>query len=69
MYSYKDLSELAGYTARVSELLDAMSDVKKGKFEKGLVASAAEPENAKRESIHSHPTRRSTFSDDFSSLM
>lgn len=47
MYSYKDLSELAGYTARVSELLDAMSDVKKGKFEKGLVASAAEPENAK----------------------
>lgn len=49
MYSYKDLSELAGYTARVSELLDTMSEVKKGKFEKRLVASASEPENAKSE--------------------
>ena len=48
MYSYKDLSELAGYTARVSQLLDTMSDIKKGKFEKALVASAKDEENAKR---------------------
>ncbi|KAF5377615.1 hypothetical protein D9615_005102 [Tricholomella constricta] len=46
MYSYKDLSELAGYTARVSLLLDTMKDVRKGKFEKALVNSATIGENA-----------------------
>ncbi|KAJ7785876.1 ABC transporter transmembrane region 2-domain-containing protein, partial [Mycena metata] len=46
MYSYKDLSELAGYTARVSLLLDTMKDVKNGKFEKALVSSATTGENA-----------------------
>ncbi|KAG6919589.1 hypothetical protein DXG01_004253 [Tephrocybe rancida] len=46
MYSYKDLSELAGYTARVSLLLDTMKDVRKGKFEKALVSSATIGENA-----------------------
>lgn len=45
MYSYKDLAELSGYTARVFLLLDTMSDVRKGKFEKNLVASALEGEN------------------------
>ncbi|KAJ3486150.1 hypothetical protein NLI96_g4434 [Meripilus lineatus] len=47
MYSYKDLSELAGYTARVSLLLDTMADVRKGKFDKALVSSASTEENAK----------------------
>ncbi|EKM60803.1 uncharacterized protein PHACADRAFT_246954 [Phanerochaete carnosa HHB-10118-sp] len=47
MYSYKDLSELAGYTARVSLLMETMSDVEKGKFEKALVSSADTEENAK----------------------
>ncbi|KAJ3824023.1 ABC transporter transmembrane region 2-domain-containing protein [Lentinula raphanica] len=47
MYSYKDLSELAGYTARVSALLETMEDIKKGKFEKALVSSASTEENAK----------------------
>ncbi|KAG6371685.1 ABC transporter transmembrane region 2-domain-containing protein [Boletus reticuloceps] len=47
MYSYKDLAELAGYTARVSLLLDTMSDVRNGKFKKNLVASALEEENSK----------------------
>ena len=47
MYSYKDLSELAGYTSRVAQLLDTMSDVRKAKFEKALVASASNEENAK----------------------
>ncbi|KAE9410674.1 adrenoleukodystrophy protein [Gymnopus androsaceus JB14] len=47
MYSYKDLSELAGYTARVSALLETMEDVKKGRFEKALVSSASTEENAK----------------------
>ncbi|KAJ7462800.1 adrenoleukodystrophy protein [Mycena galericulata] len=46
MYSYKDLSELAGYTARVSLLLDTMRDVRRGKFEKALVNSATTGENA-----------------------
>lgn len=47
MYSYKDLAELAGYTARVSLLLETMSDVCNGKFQKSLVASALEGENSK----------------------
>ncbi|KAI0823032.1 adrenoleukodystrophy protein [Trametes gibbosa] len=47
MYSYKDLSELAGYTTRVATLLETMSDVRKGKFEKALVSSASIEENAK----------------------
>lgn len=46
MYSYKDLSELAGYTARVSSLLETMSDIRKGKFDKTLVSSASTEENA-----------------------
>ncbi|KIM47919.1 hypothetical protein M413DRAFT_15990 [Hebeloma cylindrosporum] len=46
MYSYKDLSELAGYTARVSLLLDTMKDVREGKFDKALVNSATNEENA-----------------------
>ena len=50
MYSYKDLSELAGYTARVSLLLDTMEDLHKGKFDKALVSSASVQENAKSRS-------------------
>jgi len=46
MYSYKDMAELAGYTARVSLLLDTMKDVRKGKFDKALVNSAAKEDNA-----------------------
>lgn len=46
MYSYKDLAELAGYTSRVSLLLDTMSDIRKGKFQKSLVSGATEGENA-----------------------
>ncbi|KAG2149691.1 ABC transporter transmembrane region 2-domain-containing protein [Suillus cothurnatus] len=45
MYSYKDLAELAGYTSRVSLLLDTMSDMRKGKFEKSLVSGATEGES------------------------
>ena len=46
MYSYKDLSELAGYTSRVALLLETMEDVRKGKFDKALVSSASTEENA-----------------------
>lgn len=44
--SYKELSEMAGYTARVSSLLDTMEQVKASKFEKKLVSSAGTEENA-----------------------
>lgn len=47
MYSYKELAELAGYTARVSDLLDTMNEVEAGKFQKQLVSSASTEENAK----------------------
>ncbi|POW21073.1 hypothetical protein PSHT_02819 [Puccinia striiformis] len=40
MYSYKDVSELAGYTARVSELFDTMDSIKLGHYEKRKVGSA-----------------------------
>ena len=46
MFSYKELTELAGYTSRVSALLDTMEDVAAGHFQKRLVSSASTSENA-----------------------
>jgi ATP-binding cassette subfamily D (ALD) long-chain fatty acid import protein len=46
MFSYKEITELAGYTSRVSALLDVMEDVTAGHFEKKLVSSASTEENA-----------------------
>jgi len=43
----KELAELAGYTSRVSDLLDTMEDVKAGKYQKKLVSSSNVGENAK----------------------
>lgn len=65
LYSYKDLSELAGYTARVSLLLDTMEDVRKGKYDKALVSSASTEENAAREvafDLYLFPILTSTLS-------
>ncbi|KAL7272748.1 ATP-binding cassette long-chain fatty acid transporter pxa2 [Rhizina undulata] len=45
MFSYKEITELAGYTSRVSTLLDVINDVQDGHFEKKLVASAASSEH------------------------
>ncbi|CAG8687820.1 3174_t:CDS:10, partial [Dentiscutata heterogama] len=47
MYSYKEIAELAGYTARVSELLDVFDEVKAGRFKKQLVSSVSIEENVK----------------------
>ncbi|RIB14190.1 ABC transporter transmembrane region 2-domain-containing protein [Gigaspora rosea] len=47
MYSYKEIAELAGYTARVSELLDVFDEVKAGRFKKQLVSSVSIEENAR----------------------
>lgn len=46
MFSYKEVVELAGYTSRVSSLLDVMGEVSRGKFQKRLVSSASITENA-----------------------
>ena len=46
MFSYKEITELAGYTSRVSALLDVMEDITAGHFEKKLVSSASTEENA-----------------------
>ena len=48
LYSWKDLQDLAGYTARVSELLDTMSDIRTANFKKSMIGSASEGENVKR---------------------
>lgn len=47
MSTYRELSELSGYTQRVSELLDTMQEIKEGKFVKKLVSSAGTEEHAK----------------------
>jgi len=46
MFSYKEITELAGYTSRVSTFLEVMEDVRAGHFEKRLVSSASTEENA-----------------------
>lgn len=46
MFSYKEISQLAGHTARVASLLEVMDDVEAGHFEKKLVSSASTDENA-----------------------
>ncbi|PRT52458.1 ATP-binding cassette sub-family D member 2 [Wickerhamiella sorbophila] len=40
--SYKEISQLAGYTSRVSTFMNVMDDVKRGKFEKSFMASDSE---------------------------
>jgi ATP-binding cassette subfamily D (ALD) long-chain fatty acid import protein len=40
MYSYKEISELAGYTSRVYELIEVLRDIKKSDFEKTLISNA-----------------------------
>ncbi|GAB7337216.1 hypothetical protein MBLNU457_g2593t1 [Dothideomycetes sp. NU457] len=47
MSSYKEISQLAGYTARVSSLLNVIVDIQRGHFEKALVSSASIDANAK----------------------
>lgn len=51
MSTYRELSELSGYTQRVSELLDTMEAIKEGKFQKKLVSSAGTEENARGASL------------------
>ncbi|ANB15642.1 ATP-binding cassette long-chain fatty acid transporter PXA2 [Sugiyamaella lignohabitans] len=40
MFSYKEVAQLAGYTARVSSLLDVMDDINSGRYDKNLVSSS-----------------------------
>ena len=46
MFSYKEITELAGHTYRVATLLDVMDDIQAGHFEKKLVSSASTETNA-----------------------
>lgn len=46
MFSYKEITELAGYTSRVTTLLSVMEDIQRGHLEKKLVSSAGTEENA-----------------------
>ncbi|SAM05940.1 hypothetical protein [Absidia glauca] len=47
MYAYKEVTELAGYTSRVIDLLDVFDDVKAGRYQKRLVSSVSTQSNAK----------------------
>ena len=40
MFSYKEVTELAGYTSRVATLLSVMDDIQASRFEKKLVSSS-----------------------------
>jgi len=44
MFSYKEITELAGYTSRVATLLDVMGDIKAGHFEKTMVSDESSAE-------------------------
>ena len=41
MFSYKEVTELAGHTSRVATLLNVLDDIQAGRFEKKLVSSAS----------------------------
>jgi ATP-binding cassette subfamily D (ALD) long-chain fatty acid import protein len=45
MFSYKEITELAGYTSRVATLLDVMADIKAGRFEKTMVSDESSAEH------------------------
>lgn len=46
MFSYKEITELAGYTSRVATLLTVIDDIQAGHFEKKLISSASSSENS-----------------------
>jgi ATP-binding cassette, subfamily D (ALD), peroxisomal long-chain fatty acid import protein len=46
MFSYKEVTELAGYTSRVATLLEVMDDIKAGRFEKTLVSDESSAEQS-----------------------
>ena len=45
MFSYKEITELAGYTSRVATLLTVIDDIQSGHFEKNLITSAEPSSN------------------------
>jgi ATP-binding cassette subfamily D (ALD) long-chain fatty acid import protein len=47
MFSYKEITELAGYTSRVATLLDVMDDIKAGHFETTMVSDENTAEQLK----------------------
>ena len=49
MFSYKEITELAGHTSRVSALLDAMDDIGRGHYVKAL------PPSSPHRHHHHHP--------------
>ncbi|KAL6717325.1 ATP-binding cassette long-chain fatty acid transporter pxa2 [Lecanora helva] len=57
MFSYKEITELAGYTSRVASLLNVMDDISSGHYHKKLVSSATSSSENKNASILSNRGR------------
>lgn len=48
MYAYKEITELAGYTSRVNDLIEVFEDVKAGRYQKKLVSSVSTDSNEEK---------------------
>ena len=57
MFSYKEITELAGYTSRVAQLLNVMDDIQAGRYEKKLVSSASAPTSDSTSTAVAVPTK------------
>ena len=51
MFSYKEITELAGYTSRVATLLAVIDDIQSGHFEKNLISSSSSSSSSSNVSL------------------
>lgn len=64
MLSYKEMSELAGFTSRLTELMEVMDDVDEGRLKKRLVTSSGQEGIEKKNEVFSRRGELITGKDD-----